>query len=57
MNPPSANPSRSASSPHGQPECVTAAVVLGSDEWQMRVKLTVPAGPTHLRILLPMNSS
>ncbi|TMQ34738.1 MAG: methyltransferase [Planctomycetota bacterium] len=57
MNPPSANPSARASASQGQPESVTAAVALGSDEWQMHVKLTVPAGPTHLKVLLPMVQS
>lgn len=36
------------------PESVTARVTLGSEEWQLRVKITVPTGPTRLSELLPM---
>jgi Fe-S-cluster containining protein len=40
--------------PHSLSESVTADVELGGDGWHMRVKLTVPTGPTRMRQLLPM---
>jgi Fe-S-cluster containining protein len=33
---------------------VTAQVTLAAPDWQMKVKVTVPAGPTRLRQMLPM---
>jgi Fe-S-cluster containining protein len=36
------------------PESVTANLALSGADWQLRAKVTVPAGPTRLRVLLPM---
>jgi Fe-S-cluster containining protein len=38
-------------------ESVTAEVTLGTPDWQMQVKVTVPTGPTRLRQMLPMVQS
>src|SRR5438132_7183292 len=54
MNLDTIEPATPASRPFGPPESITAEVVLGSADWQMQAKLTVPAGRTHLRTLLPM---
>ena len=39
---------------HEAAQVVTADVELGGDGWHMRLKLTVPVGPTRMRQLLPM---
>jgi Fe-S-cluster containining protein len=37
-----------------QPDSGTARVELSGQEWQLQATMTVPAGPTHLRQILPM---
>lgn len=39
------------------PETTTAAVKLSTEQWEMQVKLTVPTGPTTMRVLLPVMHS
>ena len=36
------------------PETLTADLTLAGGGWQLRAKVTVPAGPTRLRVLLPL---
>lgn len=38
-------------------ETVTATVKFGTDAWQMQTRVTVPAGPTSMRALLPVMQS
>jgi Fe-S-cluster containining protein len=40
--------------PDGPPESVTADVTLSGPDWQLRAKMTVPAGPARLIELLPL---
>src|SRR5262245_35413661 len=39
------------------PETRTADLALAGGGWQFRAKVTVPAGPTRLRVLLPLVQS
>jgi len=47
----------SADTPSPSADEVTFAVELSAAEWELRTKLTVPAGPTRLRQLLPLVQS
>jgi Fe-S-cluster containining protein len=42
------------SQPHDSPAMVTGTVEFGTGPWHLRAKVSVPAGPTHLRQMLPL---
>jgi Fe-S-cluster containining protein len=47
----------SAERPQDSPEFVTITIRLGSPDWQLETRMTVPSGPTRSRQMLPLVQS